>query len=250
MLWQAFTLDLLASAQHCSTQQSSCCLAAGVVALPATSSFPGMASATGSSPGRKPTFFATGGEKGQLKIWQADSGELWLCESAVSLQVPPCDGPGTTARPGWQRHRALKVLHVHHTAAVGALGSVSLSTSESGTAQAQPAAHCRASAIPDCTALSLMSGLFSLPVPCCHQHAQCDSAAPPCAGQCVYEQAGMDLVQGGGITYLELLPKGAGLLVATADCRLLFFSQQVRPACCLASQELKACCSRPRSPAF
>ena len=56
--------------------------------LPATSSFPGMASATGSSPGRKPTFFATGGEKGQLKIWQADSGELLLHESAFSLQLP------------------------------------------------------------------------------------------------------------------------------------------------------------------
>ena len=41
----------------------------------------------------------------------------------------------------------------------------------------------------------------------------------------------MDLVQGGGITHVELLPQAAGLLVATADCRLLFFSQQVRPAC-------------------
>lgn len=70
------TEELLGPVQHCSIRQISCGLAAGVVALPATSSFPGMASAAGSSPGRKPTFFATGGEKGQLKIWQADSGEL------------------------------------------------------------------------------------------------------------------------------------------------------------------------------
>ena len=54
---------------HFSQQLSVC--HAGAVVLPSGGHFPGTATAPSSSPGKRPTFFATAGENGVIKIWSS-----------------------------------------------------------------------------------------------------------------------------------------------------------------------------------
>lgn len=47
-------------------------------------------------------------------------------------------------------------------------------------------------------------------------------------GQCLYEEKGMSGMQAANYVELALLPGGAGLLAASADCNLHFFQPQVQ----------------------
>ena len=49
-------------------------------------------------------------------------------------------------------------------------------------------------------------------------------------GQCVYEHQGIGTTAGGNYTAVAALPGSAGLMVATADCNLLFLHPKVWPA--------------------
>ena len=47
------------------------------------------------------------------------------------------------------------------------------------------------------------------------------------SGQCVYEHQGLGTTAGGNFVAVAALPGSAGLMVATADCNLLFLQPKV-----------------------
>ena len=52
--------------------------------------------------------------------------------------------------------------------------------------------------------------------------------------ECVSEHKGQSSMQAGNYVELALLPDGAGLMAASADCNLHFFTPQVSVLACLA----------------
>lgn len=61
--------------------------------------------------------------------------------------------------------------------------------------------------------------------------------------QCVYEHKGPASTAGGNYIHLALMPGSAGVMVASADCNLLFLQPTVRafPAVCLLLSTVKSC---------
>jgi len=163
---------------------------AGAVIVPAAAALPGLAAperaAADARADRRALYFATGGERGAVRLWRGDTGR---CVYELRLGARRMRGAGRAAG-GSRSQNMLRPYGV--------------------TARYKYASLCRRN-----------SNIIRVyrPIPTLASSAGAPDGAAPAAAPA---PAGEEL------TGLALLPRGAGLLALTGDCRALLLRPTVR----------------------